>query len=96
MRSLVVAFAFAAESCLSGTASTTVEVDQGVLRVTERAGLTVCRDLPFAVPPMGDLRWRTSRPASDWHGIRTADKFAQRCVQGIANSIPTCSNEVLV
>ena len=38
--------------------------------------------IPFAAPPVGDLRWRAPRPAAAWKGTRAADKFSPSCIQG--------------
>jgi para-nitrobenzyl esterase len=37
--------------------------------------------IPFAAPPVGDLRWRAPRPPAPWKGVRDATKFAARCAQ---------------
>lgn len=62
-------------------ASTTAKVEQGVLKGTREGALTVYRGLPFAAPPIGDLRWRPPQPPAKWQGVRPADKFAPECVQ---------------
>ena len=41
-------------------------------------GITVYKGIPFAAPPIGDLRWRAPQPAKAWTGVRNADKFAPR------------------
>ena len=61
----------------------TAKVEQGVLQGTNEDGLTVYKGIPFAAPPVGDLRWRAPQPAAKWEGVRPADKFAPQCVQGI-------------
>ena len=53
-----------------------------MLQGTAEDGLTVYRGVPFAAPPVGDLRWRAPQPAAKWQGVRQADKFAPQCVQG--------------
>jgi len=53
-------------------------VENGVLQGV-RSGdprITVYRGVPFAAPPVGDLRWRAPRPARDWEGVYKADTFA--------------------
>jgi para-nitrobenzyl esterase len=60
-----------------------VTVEQGRLQGTKEAGLTVYRGIPFAAPPVGDLRWRAPQPAAKWEGVRPADKFAPQCIQSI-------------
>jgi para-nitrobenzyl esterase len=37
--------------------------------------------LPYAAPPVGDLRWKAPQPAAGWTGVRDATKFAGRCEQ---------------
>ena len=38
--------------------------------------------IPFAAPPVGDLRWREPQPVAAWTGVRKADAFGPRCMQG--------------
>ena len=44
---------------------------------------TIYRGVPFAAPPLGDLRWRAPQPALHWKSVRIADKFAPQCLQTI-------------
>jgi para-nitrobenzyl esterase len=37
--------------------------------------------IPYAAPPLGDLRWRPPQPAAPWTGARRATKFGARCMQ---------------
>lgn len=62
-----------------------VKVDDGLLEGTSEDGLTVYRGIPFAAPPVGDLRWRAPQPASKWDGVRRADKFGPACMQAMRN-----------
>ena len=39
------------------------------------------RGIPFAAPPVGDLRWKAPQPVESWPGVRPADKFGPRCMQ---------------
>src|ERR1035441_6910969 len=59
-----------------------VKVEAGLLRGTSENGLSVYRGIPFAAPPVGDLRWRPPQPATKWQGLKPADKFGPRCYQG--------------
>ena len=54
----------------------------GLLQGTCQDGLTVYRGIPFAAPPVGELRWRAPQPAAKWEGVKPADKFGARCYQG--------------
>lgn len=37
--------------------------------------------IPYAQPPVGDLRWTDPRPTRPWHGVREAREFGNRCAQ---------------
>ncbi|MEN9950464.1 MAG: hypothetical protein RLY85_1216 [Bacteroidota bacterium] len=39
------------------------------------------KGIPFAQPPVGDLRWKAPQPASNWQGIRTAKQFGPKAMQ---------------
>ena len=49
--------------------------------VTLPSGVRAFKGIPFAAPPLGDLRWREPQPAARWDGVRTADQFSDVCVQ---------------
>ena len=62
-------------------AAQAVKVEGGLLKGTVEDGLGVYRGIPYAAPPVGDLRWRPPQPASKWDGVRTADQFGRACIQ---------------
>jgi len=37
--------------------------------------------IPYAAPPVGDLRWRTPQPPTEWTGVRKALNFGASCMQ---------------
>ncbi len=43
--------------------------------------VTVFKGIPFAAPPVGELRWRAPKPPASWQGVRKADTFSNSCVQ---------------
>ncbi len=45
------------------------------------SGVRSFKGIPFAQPPVGDLRWREPQPVRNWKGVRNADKFGPRCMQ---------------
>ncbi len=44
-------------------------------------GIRVFKGIPFAAPPVGDLRWKAPQPVAKWNGVRKADKFGDVCIQ---------------
>ncbi len=69
-----------AGSCIAQQ-PTPVKVEDGLLQGTSEDGLTVYRGIPFAAPPVGDLRWRAPQSAAKWEGVRQAAKFAPGPIQ---------------
>ncbi|MFB3776673.1 MAG: TAXI family TRAP transporter solute-binding subunit [Bryobacteraceae bacterium] len=59
-----------------------VKVEGGLVEGTSEDGLTVYRGIPFAAPPVGELRWRAPEPVAKWDGVKRADKFGPACMQG--------------
>ncbi|MFN7915502.1 MAG: carboxylesterase family protein [Vicinamibacterales bacterium] len=45
----------------------------------------VFKGIPFAQPPIGDLRWKPPQPPAPWSGLRVADHFGDNCMQRQAN-----------
>jgi len=60
-----------------------VRVEQGLLAGTNgsSADMRIYRGIPFAAPPVGDLRWRAPQPAAKWQGVRQAAEFSNACWQ---------------
>jgi para-nitrobenzyl esterase len=67
----------------SGPADTvTVKTPSGVLRGAQRDGMRSFLGVPYAQPPVGELRWRPPQPLSAWSGSRDALQFGAECMQG--------------
>jgi para-nitrobenzyl esterase len=59
-----------------------IKVDGGMIQGKADDGLMVYKGIPFAAPPVGELRWKAPQPLVKWDGVRTADKFAPAPMQG--------------
>ncbi len=59
-----------------------VKVEQGILQGTIQDSLTIFRGIPFAAPPVGDLRWKAPQPVEKWDSVRPATEFAPAPMQG--------------
>src|SRR5688572_5483223 len=49
-------------------------------------GVTAFKNIPFAAPPVGELRWRQPQPPAAWQGVRDGTKYGDVCMQ---NPAPT-------
>jgi para-nitrobenzyl esterase len=59
-----------------------VKTASGVVEgTTEPSGIRAFKGIPFAEPPVGDLRWKEPQPVKSWQGIRKAGAFGPRCMQ---------------
>ena len=58
-----------------------VLTQSGVVSGALEDGLSVYKGIPFAGPPLGDLRWRPPTHAATWTGTRKANAFAPACMQ---------------
>jgi len=47
-----------------------IKVREGLIQGIYEDSLTVYKGVPFAAPPVGDLRWRTPQPAAKWEGSK--------------------------
>jgi para-nitrobenzyl esterase len=60
-----------------------VKVDGGLITGRPSWGWNVraYRGIPYAAPPVGDLRWKPPAPVVPWTGVRAADHFGASCMQ---------------
>ena len=52
-----------------------VKVTGGVIQGVVEDGMMIFKGIPFAAPPVGELRWKAPQPVIPWEGVRNADKF---------------------
>jgi para-nitrobenzyl esterase len=62
-------------------AAGTVQLSTGPVRGLEEGGVTVFRGIPYAAPPVGELRWRAPQPVGAWSEPREAFQFSKACPQ---------------
>ena len=65
----------------SDTLPPRVTVANGILEGKVESGIRTFKGVPYAAPPVGNLRWREPQPMTNWTGVRKADAFGPRAVQ---------------
>ena len=60
---------------------TRVNVAEGTLEGTNESGIKTFKGIPFAAPPIGDLRWKAPQPAGKWQGVRQAKEYGPNPMQ---------------
>jgi len=75
---LIIAFALV---CSIPAYAQVVPVDGGSIRGSEWNGGHLFRGIPFAAPPVGELRWKPPQPVIPWKGVRDATAQPASCIQ---------------
>ena len=71
----------------STAVSDVVYTTTGPVRAAARGadGVIVYKGIPFAAPPVGNLRWHAPEPVAPWTEVRDASRFATRCMSALPN-----------
>lgn len=83
IRAAVLALGFALPQFATAAIAEPVKIETGALLGVpgRKPSITVFKGIPYAAPPVGDLRFRAPQPALPWQGVRKADQFGKSCPQ---------------
>ena len=67
-----------------------VRLDSGQISGTvgSNTEVRIFKGIPYAAPPVGDLRWRPPKPVAHWEGLRKTDEFGAICMQATGGRGP--------
>jgi para-nitrobenzyl esterase len=77
----IIGIGIAAAIATQAPAPAAVTVDGGQIAGTSADGVRVFKGIPFAAPPVGELRWKAPQPIVAWSGVKPADAFGPQCMQ---------------
>src|SRR5215471_13190267 len=78
---VVFLLSFGVLGAAGSTDDLTVKVQTGILVGAREDGVRTFKNVPFAAPPVGNLRWAPPQPPLRWEGERAADRFGPPCTQ---------------
>jgi para-nitrobenzyl esterase len=59
-----------------------VKTQFGIVEGRDDGTVKAFLGVPYAMPPVGDLRWKPPVPAAKWDGVKKATEFGSHCLQG--------------
>lgn len=59
-----------------------VKTENGLISGIIKGDVLIFKGVPFAAPPVGDLRWKAPQPVTNWSGIRACENFSASPMQG--------------
>jgi len=68
-----------------GAQANPIRIESGLISGTalgEDKAVRVYKGIPYAAPPVGDLRWKPPQPVAPWKGVRDCTEFGTACPQG--------------
>ena len=82
-----IALTFITATMMLAASPDQVPIESGIVSGTAglKPGVRVYKGIPFAAPPVGNLRWRPPQPPAHWSGVRKGDHFAPICPGAIDN-----------
>jgi para-nitrobenzyl esterase len=70
-----------AATCLAQEPGPQAKIETGMVEGIMQGAVRTYLGIPYAAPPVGELRWKAPAPAASWNGTRQAKAFGARCMQ---------------
>src|SRR5246127_3648299 len=79
---LLFAAVFTSLVAVAGSSAPQVKTRLGAVEGKDDGKVKTFLGIPYAAPPVGDLRWKPPAPAAKWNGVKKATEFGFHCMQG--------------
>src|SRR6201984_3694400 len=79
---LLFAVVFTSLVAVAGSSAPQVKTRLGAVEGKDDGKVKTFLGIPYAAPPVGDLRWKAPAPAAKWSGVKKATEFGSHCMQG--------------
>src|SRR5258708_33539471 len=79
---ILVVWALAVATPSFGVPGPLAKTASGMVEGKQDGAVRVFLGIPYAAPPVGELRWKPPMPAAKWSGVRPAVEFGPHCMQG--------------
>lgn len=83
---------------IKGSLSDSVQIETGVISGAKSSdkNISIFKGIPFAAPPVGDLRWKAPQPAQPWQGVKKCVAFGPSPMQAKPAAFSMWSEEFLI
>lgn len=80
---IIISFLLIALTSCKSNQNPVLEIEGGLIQgvETETPGIYVYKGIPYAAPPVGDLRWKAPQPVIPWEGVKVADTYGPAAMQ---------------
>ncbi|MCW3078690.1 carboxylesterase family protein [Segetibacter sp.] len=95
---LIVAFNATQTNDETGALADLVKIETGLVSGTKSPdhSISIFKGIPFAAPPVGDLRWKAPQPVQPWQGVKKCDAFGPSPMQSKPAAFSMWSEEFLI
>ena len=91
----LLALAACAEPAKQETVNPVLNIEGGQIQGVKAdvSDVIIYKGVPFAAPPVGDLRWKKPQPVTPWEGVKVADKWGNAAIQASAQGMELYTKE---
>jgi para-nitrobenzyl esterase len=72
----------------SPASNLTIQIDAGLVEGVVGGDVQAFKGIPYAAPPVGELRWREPQPVASWSEVRQATTYGNDCMQLVTKDEP--------